>query len=122
VSIDGVTKEINDYTGDINYAGLFASRNTTVTYSNVRLEIGETDLKMKLGHLISRAKAISNEDEVYTESSFATVQEAINVAEVVYQTTDSEETDVLMVSITALQEAIDGLEKKVVEPNPPLGI
>ena len=42
VSIDGVTKEINDYTGEINYAGLFTSRNTTVTFSNVNLEVEET--------------------------------------------------------------------------------
>lgn len=36
---------IEDYTGEINYAGLFAARNVTVTYSDVNLSIeGEVEL------------------------------------------------------------------------------
>src|SRR5690625_1692051 len=45
VSINGKTKIIEDYTGELNYAGLFTSRNTEVTFSNVNLDIeGEVDL------------------------------------------------------------------------------
>ena len=118
VSIDGVTKEIYDYTGEINFAGLFTSRNTTVTFSDVNLEVEEQELITKLGNLINRAKAISNEDETYTESSFSVLQEAIEVAEVVYETVDPADVEVLTAAINALQEAIDGLEKSATEPDP----
>lgn len=33
------TKTITDYTGEINYVGLFAARNASVTYSNISLKI-----------------------------------------------------------------------------------
>src|SRR5690606_2397854 len=33
------TKTITDYTGEINYVGLFAARNASVTYSNIELKI-----------------------------------------------------------------------------------
>ena len=118
ISINGETKEINDYTGEINFAGLFTTRNATVTFSDVNLEVEEQELITKLGNLISGAKAISNEGETYTESSFSVLQEAIEVAEGVYDTVDPADMVVLTAAINALQEAIDGLEKNVTEPDP----
>src|SRR5690625_2679145 len=45
ISIDDETRLIEDYTGELNYAGLFTSRNTEVTFSNISLEVeGEVDL------------------------------------------------------------------------------
>jgi pectate disaccharide-lyase len=108
ISINGETEEIVDYTGEINYAGLFTSRNTTITFSDVTLEIVATELITKLGNLINRAKAISNEEETYTESSFAILQEAIILAETTYETVDPEDTHTLTTAIVALQKAIDG--------------
>jgi len=45
ISIDDETRLVEDYTGELNYAGLFTSRNTEVTFSNISLEVeGEIDL------------------------------------------------------------------------------
>ncbi|MFA9558131.1 bacterial Ig-like domain-containing protein [Evansella sp. AB-rgal1] len=45
VSVGEETHIIDGYTGEVNYAGLFTSRNTTVTFSNVNLAIeGQLDL------------------------------------------------------------------------------
>ena len=46
ISIDGETRVIDDYTGELNYAGLFTSRNTEVTFSNITLDVEE---KVELG-------------------------------------------------------------------------
>src|SRR5690625_3408638 len=45
VKIGNEVKVIEDFTGEINYAGLFTARNTEVTFSNVNLDIeGQVDL------------------------------------------------------------------------------
>lgn len=45
LKIGDETQILDDYTGEINYAGLFTSRNTTVTFSNVNLTIeGQIEL------------------------------------------------------------------------------
>ena len=54
----------------------------------------------------------------YTKSSFSALQDAIFDSEIVYETVDPEDTEVLSAAIQALQEAIDGLEKNAVEPEP----
>src|SRR5690625_2009710 len=41
ISIDGETKVIEDYTVELNYAGLFTSRNTEVTFSDIAIDIEE---------------------------------------------------------------------------------
>jgi LPXTG-motif cell wall-anchored protein len=58
--------------------------------------------------LVETAKAISNEDGSYTESSYQALQEAIATAEAALESIETEE--VLNAAVTALQGAIDGLE------------
>ncbi len=41
LSINGEIKVMEEYTGELNYAGLFTSRNTEVTFRNVSLEMEE---------------------------------------------------------------------------------
>lgn len=59
--------------------------------------------------LIQEAKEISNDDEQYTESSFAALQEAIEKAESALATIETEEE--LAAAIASLQAAINGLEE-----------
>ena len=68
--------------------------------------------------MINQAKAISNDDKTYTESSFEILQDAIMVAESTHETVDPEDVDTLTNAITALQDAIDGLERNATEPEP----
>ncbi|MDG5787247.1 bacterial Ig-like domain-containing protein [Evansella sp. AB-P1] len=45
LTVDGETEVIDDYEGEINYAGLIAVRNATVTYSDVNFSVeGQIDL------------------------------------------------------------------------------
>ncbi|MDG5786219.1 DUF4573 domain-containing protein [Evansella sp. AB-P1] len=45
ISVNGEEMIIEDYNGEINYAGLFTSRNTVVTFSNINFEMeGQVDL------------------------------------------------------------------------------
>ncbi|MFA9560575.1 bacterial Ig-like domain-containing protein [Evansella sp. AB-rgal1] len=45
LEVDGEVQTIEEYNGEINYAGLFTSRNTTVTFSDVKLAIdGQIEL------------------------------------------------------------------------------
>jgi glycerophosphoryl diester phosphodiesterase len=67
----------------------------------------------ELEDLVETAKAISNEDGSYTESSYQALQEAITTAEAALELIETEEA--LNAVVTALQGAIDGLE--AIEPN-----
>ncbi|WP_416147488.1 bacterial Ig-like domain-containing protein [Salipaludibacillus sp. HK11] len=45
LKVNGETQQLVDYDGEMNYAGLFASRNVTVTYSDINLQIdGQVEL------------------------------------------------------------------------------
>src|SRR5699024_4543897 len=63
--------------------------------------------KRKLEELINDAKSISNADGTYTADSYAELQAAIELAEEVLVTIDSQEA--LEASLEDLQNAIDGL-------------
>lgn len=65
--------------------------------------------KEALYRLIEEAKEISNEDGRYTVDSFQALQDAINTAESVIETIETE--DALAKEISALEAAIDGLIK-----------
>src|SRR5699024_8169143 len=61
----------------------------------------------KLEALISEARAISNDDDVYTTDSFASLQEAIEVAEASLEAAETDED--VSEAIAELQLAIDNL-------------
>ncbi|ADU31971.1 ThuA domain-containing protein [Evansella cellulosilytica] len=70
----------------------------------------------ELENLIESAKAISNEDEVYTDESYETLQAAIAEAEAQLEVIQTEAE--LVNALVALQAAIDGLVEKQVDPDP----
>ena len=43
VKIDGNEEIIEDYSGDVSFVGLFTSRNADVTYSNISLEMADSE-------------------------------------------------------------------------------
>ncbi|WP_331490878.1 LPXTG cell wall anchor domain-containing protein [Aquibacillus rhizosphaerae] len=67
----------------------------------------------ELEELIITAKAITNDNQAYTEPSFEALQSAIRKAEATIETVDSEE--VLANAISTLQTAMDSLAKAVIE-------
>jgi len=80
------------------------------TIDGLEEEEDETLLDLTaLKELIETAKKISNDDETYTEDSFAGLQLAIEAAEVALQKVETEED--LQAELANLQAAIDGLEK-----------
>ena len=70
----------------------------------------------KLEALISEARAISNDDDVYTTDSFASLQEAIEVAEASLEAAETDED--VSEAIAALQLAIDNLVEKEESEDP----
>src|SRR5690625_1495793 len=72
----------------------------------------------ELEELIAKATSITNEDELYTEESFESLQVAIETAKASLETIDSIEA--LTTVVETLQAAIDGLVK--VDPIPDLEI
>ncbi len=103
----------------------------TVTDGQLTLNIGEringleiyyvpedeesVDVK-ELEGLIEEAKAISNEEKTFTDSSYASLLEAIEAAEAALEAITTEEQ--LQVEIASLQKAMDELEE-VPEPEHP---
>ncbi|CQR47246.1 Beta-galactosidase [Paraliobacillus sp. PM-2] len=81
-------------------------------------EVSEPDPEVdttELEDLIVTAEAISNEDDKYTETTFASLQTAITDAKSVLDSIETEQE--LAETVAALQAAMDGLED-VSEPDP----
>ncbi len=78
VKIGDEVKVIEDFTGDINYAGLFTARNAKVEYSNVNLAIeGEVELgDWEFSVFGSNTSDNSNPDPVINEDGSVTLTAA----------------------------------------------
>ncbi|MDG5787248.1 bacterial Ig-like domain-containing protein [Evansella sp. AB-P1] len=79
LTVDGETKVIDDYEGEINYAGLIAVRNATVTYSDVNFSVeGQIDLGdwefSAFGENTSIEDPVRNPDPLVNEDGSVTIE------------------------------------------------
>lgn len=111
--------EGNIYKIDTEYADDLRPNHSLSIDENgvIQINIEEEVDTSALENLIEEAEAISNEDDQYTEESFAALQDAIDDARSALGTVETPE-DVTE-AVNALQAAIDGLEETPEEPTDP---